>query len=481
MLSCLLVFGRATTYYMPLGSFGSSLFIHELDNSNQSIDLSVKDRITQGGSLMSENEVHHCFLTGGVIASQSFSTDRAMPASYYQTIVGSSLYLSRESTDAWTHNKYALQGMWYSRVMVQKYDRFCYDPSGSTFRYREQIIFMVDLNTLRLSQSKTVFGDACLDDMPSLDWCVTNCINNSSSIDRYCRTNFGDSPSTGSIDTSSTCSSLVIDRVRDIVQPDIQGLPYIWSKSQESAALAIKLVSVNTSQYIKDLVTLKDTVQSVIQLGKGKVTRKTLPKQLSNAYLTSKYGVESFLSDTIALSRSSRKRAYQKKFWYESRGGFVGSIGTKLGSVPVVGHAKIMYVQPAELLGKVSMFLQSTHIIPDMVDLWDWVPFSFIVNWFGDIDEKMKWVDNSRWMERIPVLGTVYSTKYSVDISNYMRTLISNIGLRPGAFKYTLSATGSVTFYDRWVDTCLTPPLAADRQADSNHFLELLAILIQRT
>jgi hypothetical protein len=103
-------------------------------------------------------------------------------------------------------------------------------------------------------------------------------------------------------------------------------------------------------------------------------------------------------------------------------------------------------------------------------NVWDLIPYSFIVDWFIDIGGFLERSDTRMRLSRLNIKYATMSEKTTIS-----RSLIPNVAL-------PVSGTLSVVHYHRWTeDHCPVPPLIpSSTPSVSSHWLEAGALIVQR-
>lgn len=114
--------------------------------------------------------------------------------------------------------------------------------------------------------------------------------------------------------------------------------------------------------------------------------------------------------------------------------------------------------------------LDSLGVLPTFENLWDLVPYSFVVDWLLDVGGLLQRIDSSMRLVRLDIKYLTMSEKRQIT-----KDLVWT-----RAFPYTGSV--SLVQYHRWVsDQCPAPPLSLHTTFSGfDHWLESAALLIQR-
>ena len=239
----------------------------------------------------------------------------------------------------------------------------------------------------------------------------------------------------------------------------------------QAAVDNINYVDINTVAYLKDLKDFGSELQAIAKL----VSNPTNPKAWANLFLNYNYGSRLTIADTFKLingiincSRTIVKA--RKKAWRTCRARksstvvhpTLGCQGNRLSNYKV-------YYKPYDQ-GVMSFVhkMAAWDLLPTAANLWDFMPYSFVVDWFVDIGGMLESIDSAAQATSLDVVGVLYSTKDTYQL---------NFDL-PG--QQVLGATYTV-YARRWSRRLHPPPPRLEASDGFLHNIpQLLAILIQR-
>lgn len=240
--------------------------------------------------------------------------------------------------------------------------------------------------------------------------------------------------------------------------------------SQDCADQA-QLLDINVSQYFYELTQMKQQVVDTLQLLKGKASAKNL----ASLYLSAKYGYANTYRDTKAIVDSAVAEMRKHKGMYTCRAqshysDFSPSF--TFSSWRTSFYQKLYYSQSWNdpLLDGLQTALASS-IIPSLSDVWDYLPFSFVVNWFVDINSALEAVDAKTFIATLPIEGVIETRKDFTDL---------DLGLFPELLRYGISGHATFALYRRKLCRSARLPLARFGDTNpSNHWVEGAALLMQ--
>lgn len=195
-------------------------------------------------------------------------------------------------------------------------------------------------------------------------------------------------------------------------------------------------------------------------------------KDWSDRYLTVNYGILPTVSDIQAIVRAFRNvLPYIDKNGFETYSSMdSSSISTDNLLYELEQHIKLAIDDEDSELLHLARRIDSSGFLPSFQDIWDLVPYSFVIDWFVDVGGLLERIDTGLRISRLNIRYTTSSRKASVT-----RVL-------PRTLTAQLYGSISVVHYRRWVsDQCPVPPLSLLPTFQGfNHWLESGALLIQR-
>lgn len=226
--------------------------------------------------------------------------------------------------------------------------------------------------------------------------------------------------------------------------------------------------SVNMIAFLKDLRRPQELIPKLKNL-----KRLKLLKGLSDNYLTVKYGILPTIDDLKSIVESFKKiKPYIDKNGFSTySAGFtdskvIGDITFKLEQ-----HIKLAIADEDSAFYDFIERMESTGFAPNFENLWDLVPYSFVIDWFVDFGDFLERIDTRLRLARLPIRYVTSSIKRTATWE-----------LKP-TLEFPYVGSIELAHYQRWVsDQCPAPPLFLETTfQDFSHWLEAGALLIQRT
>jgi len=263
--------------------------------------------------------------------------------------------------------------------------------------------------------------------------------------------------------------SLVSKQINDAL------LPYKMSDNYDSLMTAygdiavdalsqVDANNVNMWAFLRDLRHPTELIPKLKQLNKL--------KGWANNYLTVQYGILPTISDlkdiVAAFSRMKpyvdrngfstySARAYKEKDFLEAK-------------LSVEQHVKVAIDNCDSELATLVNRLSDLGFDPTFENLWDLVPYSFVIDWFIDVGGFLERIDTQMRLVRLNVKYSTLSSKLTAELNQ----LPSSLSMYTGTVKWV--------HYHRWpIDHCPEPPFSISTTFQNfNHWLESSALILQR-
>lgn len=173
-----------------------------------------------------------------------------------------------------------------------------------------------------------------------------------------------------------------------------------------------RTISSNMLENVREIANIAKTLREIRNLAKGKLDLK----KLSSGYLMAKYGPYLTYRDLSAASDDIFERlgreAREVSF---SRARETVQIRKDILGMPVildvVYNYKIYYKTYPAIFTGFSTFLNDAGLAPSLKNLWDLVPFSFVVDWMTQTSAYFDSVDANAYWRKHDIVGVTYSKK----------------------------------------------------------------------
>lgn len=251
--------------------------------------------------------------------------------------------------------------------------------------------------------------------------------------------------------------------IPDLVKDD----KFVWGDLCQQCIDKANYVDVNVLSLIHELRNIKKLLPKF---------RKVLdPKTWANAYLGFRYGLTLTIQDMRELSGAiaavvtdSRNYDYWRVRKLYASKSLIINFGKYVASVSY--HYKVSYAPYPSLVMNIINESRKWGIYPTLKNAWDWIPFSFVVDWFISVQDMLSQVDEYINYQYFDVRAVCKSRKCSITLP--VRSLISST-----------SAIGNVTetSYTRKVKSTLDlPRIRLGHPSEFHNYAEFTALLVQR-
>jgi hypothetical protein len=219
-----------------------------------------------------------------------------------------------------------------------------------------------------------------------------------------------------------TLPSLVLahDRIRDEKLPDlaVSGMNHL----QE--------VTINSLAYTRDLARLRVDAQKLI-----KTLRKVKnPRSWPDLWLSYRYGFRLFYNDTkeiVDAAKQYRKRKAFKGSIRRTHSSSSSSTVNPFGDKIKQRVGLTIYSDEKSLSERSAIHAASSlDLMPSLNNIWDFVPYSFVVDWVIPVGDYLERLDTAAAIWSYPIRSAVVTVRSDLEV-----TLPPNWG---GAISYTL-------------------------------------------
>lgn len=239
----------------------------------------------------------------------------------------------------------------------------------------------------------------------------------------------------------------------------------------EYGSLAVDASEQVNATHINMLAFLRDIRNPTQMIPKLRNLKKL--KSYADAYLSVEYGLLPTISDLQNIFEAvGRLKPHFDRNGFKT---FHSGTTTTLVANGITGireqRLKLAIRNEDDALCSILNGLESVGILPTFNNVWDLLPYSFVVDWFVDIGDYLARVDTHLRLMRLSISYVTMSHKKSAT---------QVLGLGP---LDDLVGDLSMVSYHRWVsDQCPLPSLSSlnSHIGSFNHWLEASALLVQR-
>lgn len=242
-------------------------------------------------------------------------------------------------------------------------------------------------------------------------------------------------------------------------------------------------LNINSISYCRDLLNAKKEILQLRDLlvdARSAIVNKNpsaIPKILADLGLSYQYGARLTIADTKELVKAVDNAV--KSSHYTGHNGFFASRATGRQQVqrPELqlqpGHRTIHYklyyrAYPNNFIAGLQK-LNDWDVWPTLGNLWDLVPFSFVVDWFISIGDLFDAMDDNNYLSLLDVGGVVWSAKDEFSLGSYPLTADTTL------------TSGGIRCYQRHLGSSahIIPSHLSLLGKFNQHYLEGLALVVQ--
>lgn len=246
--------------------------------------------------------------------------------------------------------------------------------------------------------------------------------------------------------------------------------PVSWGDLAADCYSQIKTWDGNAAAYLRDSVLLVKAAKDTIALAKNIFVSKNpvqAAKSLASLFLTFRYGWCLQVKDTLSLLAIDYDRAYPHGLARRS-----SSRTYFRNGVPVTARCGVYFMPYSSKLTELEGFLRSVDFEFTLENLWDFVPLSFVVDWFTGLGDLFGRMDAMAQLDSFDVRLTGRSIKTAKSLP-YQKT----------SGKTDWQGTIDATYYKRVYQTePIQPSLISYRNPSQkfDHWLEGTSLIVQR-
>jgi hypothetical protein len=186
----------------------------------------------------------------------------------------------------------------------------------------------------------------------------------------------------------------------------------IFAETLSKCIDGYRYLSINTAQYLRDLTKVKDILKDFRNLRRAPLSKKAWSK----IYFQYRYGLRLTVLDTNEILKGIRRFMDKQPKWVSTRGISKHQVPSFIFGYPITveGHMKL-YCKPFDTTESgILEQLRQVDLLPSASNLWDFVPYSFVVDWFLPIGAQLERFDNQRDMDILPIISSCWSVKSSM-------------------------------------------------------------------
>jgi len=262
--------------------------------------------------------------------------------------------------------------------------------------------------------------------------------------------------------------------INKLVNPDLlNDLPSLnqtdWGELVHQATANLDANSANMIAFIRDLKDIKSLIPKLKELGK-------LKTHASN-FLAFEYGVMPTISDLESIFEAFKADKYYDRSGFRRVSAYdiVSSEYDFLDNPTPIQHTKRVHVAVNDRdtgLDALVEKARSIGVFPSLTNIWDLVPYSFVIDWFIDVGSVLERIDTKHRLSNLEIPYVILSDKIESFIS--LSDPVKGVGASLTFSRYSRTVTTSVPQPRIFGDVNKPPSV-------QNHWIEGSALILQRT
>lgn len=187
----------------------------------------------------------------------------------------------------------------------------------------------------------------------------------------------------------------------DLCRPEVD-LKSELSTVTQMAVESCNSFEGNTATLIKEIFEIKDSIIGLKKLLSGKVS----PKNISSLWLNLRYGLRLTASDSaeLACQVANAVSAVQADLYTTCR-------GRHKTDNSVVCCKLYVDQDRASLFAQAMSTMYEWDLFPSLSNVWDIIPYSFVVDWFVDVEGFLSAIDANTHRSVLEIFSCLYSTR----------------------------------------------------------------------
>lgn len=233
-------------------------------------------------------------------------------------------------------------------------------------------------------------------------------------------------------------------------------IKYDFGELHYRAISKIDAIDVNGLAYLSDLKKILEDIKSLISLLSGKATLHSI----SSAYIAYKYGMRLTIADTReyvdAIHCIKRSGVSATDKWLSSIGSAVSCTST------------IRYKNRDGVFEDIYQFFRYLDLLVSPENLWDLIPYSFVVDWFVDIGGILSRLDQLDLITHLNIdeVYDSYTSVGTVQASTFCHGIVGLLQFK----RYKRHCHQDASF----------PLIVPQQPSITSHWLEGAALIIQK-
>lgn len=248
-----------------------------------------------------------------------------------------------------------------------------------------------------------------------------------------------------------------------------------WVRSEKQAQLVtnatskLKYIDINSLAYIDDCRHLRKTTRQLMKT----VRSIRSPKSWANAWLSVRYGLPLFIQDSSKIIQAARKAHRTKGSRQRIKTSLSSVYQSPLvnGEINIESHCCIKLDLTSPPTNEFYQTTRSLDLYPSLSNLWDLIPYSFVVDWVIPVDNSLQRLDAAVDILNFPIGAGIVSHKAVLPLvsDQWFGTASLSLYIRENFSQAALSRLPL-----SWKDITFDPDINLKRGIDT------LSLMVQR-
>lgn len=198
------------------------------------------------------------------------------------------------------------------------------------------------------------------------------------------------------------------------------------TQAANSAYEGLRDIGMNSVQYTSDVFRIKEAIMPLLRICRTPFNAKNW----ANVWLTYRYGIRLFLQDSNELYKRMKAGSKRTPSTFISRGRHSSNVTISSLTYHILDSCKIY----AEGISREELTLQKKlallNFIPSLTNLWDAIPYSFVVDWVLPIGSALESFDRLSYKSTFGVISDVESRKVTVSVPSPSSQVVFDVDVK---------------------------------------------------
>lgn len=186
---------------------------------------------------------------------------------------------------------------------------------------------------------------------------------------------------------------------------------YEWADLSDSAIDGCRFLDINSISYLKEAVAYVRSIVTFL------ITKKvSVPTDVGSSWLSARYGMRLTLNDSKSLVDAAKRALSQDLHAFSVTRArsteHLATTGRNIIDYKREATYKVYYNRKDDPALKVIRTAMDWDLWPTLANDWDLIPFSFVVDWFVDVQGLLEDLDNSVYEAYLSILSVLYTEKH---------------------------------------------------------------------